>query len=269
MKQTQPFVRDAKDREKRLGLKFNPFAAQLKLSTMARAYHVNAVNSKLLVNKRAFGNLHRLPSALFYDGAMISGHVGAAVYPQSVLHLKTHLQILSGGRDINENRIIINLEASQEEKHRESFWNPVHHEWILTQVACLLQDGEFRGLRDHNAGGTIMIATPYSTAFKQYSARVKTWPTDWQNRIQVLTVDRAQGNEADVVFLDLVRTTVPGFMDDPKRLNVAITRARQAEVIVMRRAMAYSQRRSGKLFRSNYLSRLWDDTASQNRIVTA
>lgn len=268
VKQTQPFVKDAKEREKQLGLKFNPFAAQLKLSTMARADHVNAVNSKLLINKRAFGNLHRLPSALFYDGAMISGHVGPAIYPENVLHLKMYLQILGGGRDINENRIIMNLEASQEEKRRDSFWNPIHHEWVLTQVAYLLQDGEFRGLRDGNTGGTIMIATPYSTAFKEYTTRVKAWPTDWQRRIQVLTVDRAQGNEADVVFLDLVRTTMPGFMDDPKRLNVAITRARQAEVIIMRRAMAYSQTRGGRFFRSNYLSQLWDDTESQNRIVT-
>ncbi|OAA42753.1 hypothetical protein NOR_04884 [Metarhizium rileyi] len=266
VKQTQPFVKDAGERGKESGLKFNPFAAQLKLSTMARADHVNAINNKLLVNKRAFGNLHRLPSALFYDGQMTSGYDIASRYPDCVVHLTLYLQSLSGNRQMDENRIIVNMEASNEEKGRESYWNPIHHQWVLTQAALLLQDDGFRGLKHRDMGGTIMIATPYSTAVKQYHAAVKYWPEAWQGRTQVLTVDKAQGNEADVVFLDLVRTTTAGFMDDPKRLNVAITRARQAEIIVMRRAMAYIPGK--RLRKSNYLSQVWDDTLSHNRIVT-
>ena len=266
VKQTQPFVKDAKDREKHSGLRFNPFAAQLRMSTMARADHVNAVNSKLLVNKRAFGNLHRLPSAMFYESQMRSGYDEASRYPDGVAYLTIYLQNLNGNRDVDENRIIVNLENSNEEKHRDSYWNPLHHQWVLAQATHLLQDDRFRGLRDREMGGTIMIATPYSTAVKQYHAAVKSWPESWQRRTQVLTVDKAQGNEADVVFLDMVRTTTAGFMDDPKRLNVAITRARQAEVILMRRTMAYVP---GKRFgRSKYLSQLWDDTLLHKRIVT-
>ncbi|EFY93140.1 hypothetical protein MAC_00923 [Metarhizium acridum CQMa 102] len=266
VKQTQPFVKDAKDREKHSGLRFNPFAAQLKLSTMARADRVNAVNSKLLVNKRAFGNLHRLPSAMFYESQMRSGYDDASRYPEGVAYLAIHLQSLNGNRHIDENRIIVNMENSNEEKCRDSYWNPLHHQWVLAQATCLLQDDGFRGLRDREMGGTIMIATPYSTAVKHYHAAVKSWPESWQRRTQVLTVDKAQGNEADVVFLDMVRTTTAGFMDDPKRLNVAITRARQAEIILMRRTMAYVPGR--RFSRSNYLSQLWDDTLLHGRIVT-
>ncbi|OAQ68585.1 nonsense-mediated mRNA decay protein 1 [Pochonia chlamydosporia 170] len=268
VKQTQPFVRDARETGKQIGLRFNPFAQQLQLSTMARADHVDAINSRLLINKRAFGNLHRLPSAMFYEGKMISGYTDASRYPESVAHLTKYLQKLNNGRYLGENRIIVNMESSSEDKRRESYWNPVHHGWVLSQVENLLQDEGFRDLRDRETGGAIMIATPYSTAVKEYHAAVKRWPESWQSRVQVLTVDKAQGNEADVVFLDMVRTTTAGFMDDPKRLNVAITRARQGEIIMMRKAMAYIPRKNGRYLRSNYLSQVWDDTLSQNRIVT-
>jgi regulator of nonsense transcripts 1 len=135
-------------------------------------------------------------------------------------------------------------------------------------VEHLLKDNAFRGLGQRDEGGTIMIATPYSAAVKQYHAAVKSWPEIWQLRVHVLTVDKAQGNEADVVFLDLVRTTTRGFMDNPKRLNVSITRARQAEVILMRKAMAYVPRKNGKVLRSTYLSKIWEDALSDNRLVT-
>jgi len=52
--------------------------------------------------------------------------------------------------------------------------------------------------------------------------------------IEVCTVDRFQGHEADIVLLSYVRTFVPGFLDSPNRLNVAVTRARYLMVHVGR-----------------------------------
>ncbi|GIW71169.1 MAG: hypothetical protein KatS3mg102_0711 [Planctomycetota bacterium] len=51
-------------------------------------------------------------------------------------------------------------------------------------------------------------------------------------RIELCTVDRFQGHEADAVVLSLVRTRGVGFLDSPNRLNVALTRARHLLVIV-------------------------------------
>ena len=44
--------------------------------------------------------------------------------------------------------------------------------------------------------------------------------------IKLHTVDKFQGHEADIVFLSMVQTKRIGFMDNPNRLNVAITRAK-------------------------------------------
>jgi RecA/RadA recombinase len=50
--------------------------------------------------------------------------------------------------------------------------------------------------------------------------------------IKLHTVDKFQGHEADIVFLSMVQTTRDGFMDNPNRLNVAITRAKFQLVII-------------------------------------
>lgn len=50
--------------------------------------------------------------------------------------------------------------------------------------------------------------------------------------IKLHTVDKFQGHEADIVFLSMVQTFKDGFMDNPNRLNVAITRAKFQLVII-------------------------------------
>lgn len=50
--------------------------------------------------------------------------------------------------------------------------------------------------------------------------------------IKLYTVDKFQGQEADMVFLSMVNTRRTGFLDNSNRLNVAITRAKYQMVIV-------------------------------------
>ena len=50
--------------------------------------------------------------------------------------------------------------------------------------------------------------------------------------VMVSTVDAFQGEERDVILLSTVRTHALGFIAEPRRLNVAITRARRHLVVV-------------------------------------
>lgn len=58
--------------------------------------------------------------------------------------------------------------------------------------------------------------------------------TSGKNRVNIKlhTVDKFQGQEADMVFLSMVQTNRDGFLDNPNRLNVAITRAKFQLVII-------------------------------------
>jgi regulator of nonsense transcripts 1 len=102
----------------------------------------------------------------------------------------------------------------------------------------LLQDPSFRqvGRTDR---GTILIIASYKEAYMQYKKAIRNLPQAFQGRLGVearlaaRTIDTVQGGEDDIVFLDLVRSSATEFTDDPNRLCVALTRARQAEVSLM------------------------------------
>ena len=51
-------------------------------------------------------------------------------------------------------------------------------------------------------------------------------------QMRLCTVDKFQGQEADIVFLSMVNTDKIGFLDNPNRLNVGITRAKFQLVIL-------------------------------------
>ena len=67
--------------------------------------------------------------------------------------------------------------------------------------------------------------------------------------VKIFTVDKFQGQEADVVFISLVKSgNAPlGFMDSPNRLNVALTRAKFQRVIFGSRD--YFSRKGGSLLK--------------------
>lgn len=62
--------------------------------------------------------------------------------------------------------------------------------------------------------------------------------------LDLCTVDRFQGHEADLVLLSFGRTSGVGFLDSPNRLNVALTRARYQLLLIGRRQNFAEQHRS-------------------------
>ncbi|NWD09226.1 MULTISPECIES: AAA domain-containing protein [Pseudomonas] len=70
--------------------------------------------------------------------------------------------------------------------------------------------------------------------------------------LDLCTVDRFQGHEADLVLLSLVRNHMTAFLQSPNRLNVALTRARYCRIIVGDR------HRLGK-YKDSLLSKLADE----------
>ena len=79
----------------------------------------------------------------------------------------------------------------------------------------------------------IGIISPYKAQIKELrKALDTTLPGDMSQQIEVNTVDGFQGREKDVILFSCVRTNGIGFLKDERRLNVAITRARHACVLI-------------------------------------
>lgn len=84
---------------------------------------------------------------------------------------------------------------------------------------------------------SVALITPYS-AQRRLLVKLSRTLRDRCRRlgeIEVETVDRFQGRDSTVVFLSLVRSNLarrPGFLADDRRINVAISRARDALLVV-------------------------------------
>lgn len=71
-------------------------------------------------------------------------------------------------------------------------------------------------------------------------------------QIEARSTDTVQSSCADLVVLDLVHSVVTDHLDDVNRLCISLTRARQAEVIIMHKDMFRSRHWVGSLVESLY-----------------
>lgn len=60
----------------------------------------------------------------------------------------------------------------------------------------------------------------------EHQGRLKIGPADGHSGIEINTVDAYQGREKEIIIVSTVRTEGIGFLQDYRRMNVAITRAK-------------------------------------------
>ena len=103
-------------------------------------------------------------------------------------------------------------------------------------VYWLLRDFESRG-REHGLSPTVGVISGYAAQLGEVQRRVSPGDANrWQSlRIEIATVDAFQGRECDIVIYSIVRSNPSrriGFLQDYRRINVALSRARHLLVIV-------------------------------------
>lgn len=77
--------------------------------------------------------------------------------------------------------------------------------------------------------GEVAIITPYSQQREYIRRLLNKRFGDSARAVSVDTVDSFQGQEKEIVIISCVRSSGDiGFLRDPKRLNVALTRAKRA-----------------------------------------
>lgn len=83
---------------------------------------------------------------------------------------------------------------------------------------------------------TVGVISPYRSQSGQLKQLIKTKSEEWTNlEIDIATVDAFQGSDRDIIVFDTVRSNPSnrlGHITDVKRLNVALSRAKELLVIV-------------------------------------
>lgn len=190
----------------------NRNAPQLRTSMMERAYRVNPGGPALMLNHRACGNLHQLPSLLFYDNRMISAYdeTQGGWLPPSARHLRdSYIMPMKRNNGPMVSRLLVVLGGiGLPTNIQDSWYHPRHQQWVRDLVSKLIQDRNFKQVNGVERG-TILIMAPYKTASIEYRKMIKELRTGRPglntSSVEARTVDTAQGFEADCVVLDLVR----------------------------------------------------------------
>lgn len=239
-RQTKPFVGSYGRR-----YDVNKYVSQLRVSTMERACYLNPDMPSLLVNHRAHGNLQDLASTLFYDSKMVPAvdPLLPGATPSSVLHLRgKYLMAIKQSEEPGVSRLLVVLNTSTPPVRTETSWyHPAHQDFVMDIVGKLVVDKQFRQTNGKDRG-TVLIMSPYRQASIKYNKAIEAMAQTSPGRrlgciVEARTLDTSQGHEADFVFFDFVNERSTKHLEDPHRLCVALTRARQAEIILMTGSM--------------------------------
>jgi len=162
-----------------------------------------------------------LISDVFYDGRLVNGvqsnerNHGLDWVPSPVTWISTSTR-----------------EERSEIRVSESYANPTEADIVL-RILKKIEEGN-RGNRTKISVGVI---SAYSGQVRELSSRIEpTNDSDWRTlQIEIATVDSFQGRERDIVIYSTVRSNRDrriGFLKDYRRVNVALSRARNLLLIV-------------------------------------
>ena len=228
----------------------NPFALSITNSTLSRAVHAGETLASLTVNHRQLGDLYQLPSQLFYYNqvqpflsALNRSVPAVKAFAKFIMTLRGEVSPSTSKKETS--RLLVELPGSQARKAGSSTYNSAHAEWVLDRVKEILDNPEITNSKGNLPAG-ILIIPLYVAQVNEYRLRIKKlvnagkWTEDDAKRVEVCTLDGAQGHERDISIVDFTQTSEPGFTADPRRLLVALTRGIIGEIVIMNRGMFYT-----------------------------
>lgn len=196
--------------------------AGLGVTILERLCQLGNLPIRLEVQYRMHPALCEFPSNAFYDGSLINGvsasdrTPGRAVFRWPKPETPLMFWHVEGEEERGE---LTTTYINTNEAHQ-----------VSQVVKKLLQAGV--------QPGSIGVITPYSAQMnylRDYLNAMADISPEFVELIQIASVDAFQGGEKDYIILSCVRTKRGGkigFLSDRRRLNVAITRARNGLIII-------------------------------------
>ncbi len=189
----------------------------LERTLFERLHESGCPSTMLRTQYRCHPLISAISNAQFYNNQLRDGKTGEELYP-----LYDELPTLA----------LVNV-CGQEQTVRGSMVNRAEVDVIVSLVRRLL----VLNVSGYDIG-VICLYKAQSDAIQE-ALRNK--------RVQVSTVDAFQGGEKTIVILSTVRTAASGFIDDPRRVNVAVTRAMRHLWVVGNESLLRDGRVWGKI----------------------
>lgn len=126
---------------------------------------------------------------------------------------------------------LFNINSNQND---DKFSNTNEAEFVSNLILCMMVNLNFEKWESNISIG---VVTPYNNQkhliSEKFNAKILTVPDSIQKRftIEINTIDRFQGQERDIILMSCVRSNGIGFLSNPQRLCVALTRARHCLII--------------------------------------
>ena len=184
---------------------------------------------RLQVQYRMHPSLSEFPSNMFYEGSLqngvteadrqlltTSGYTGKEDFPWPVPNKPMFFYSISGMEEISASGT--------------SYLNRTEASYVEKIVTHLLRMGV--------TPAQIGVITPYDGQKKyvfEHMRRAGALASALYEAIEVASVDAFQGREKDFILVSCVRSSESqgiGFLSDPRRLNVALTRARLGVIVL-------------------------------------
>ncbi|KAJ4233450.1 hypothetical protein NW759_002226 [Fusarium solani] len=169
--------------------------------------------------------------------------------------------------------LVVEFSGSQSRKIATSQINKMYKTWILEHVGHILDSG-LTGLEE-NSGKSIdiLIIALYRAQVTESQMAIESlidqgrFSKDTLTRLKVKTLDGPQDDEADIVFVDYVTISHPGFTADSFRGTLALTRARGMTILLLNRGTFVGyERREEFIECSNHLFRIYNWHASRQLV---
>lgn len=186
----------------------------LTCSMFSRLRQVGLPVRMLNVQYRMHPSIALFPSSQFYNGKLNNGVS------------EEERKAPAGFIWPNEKEPVVLLNTpnwAQENSKGSSKSNDFEARQVCEVVRDLLKAGDVTSDR-------IGVITPYQAQLKLISDKMK----EFEN-VSIRTVDGFQGQERDVIVFSAVRCNehgFVGFLDDEKRMNVLLTRARRGMIVI-------------------------------------
>jgi hypothetical protein len=220
----------------------NPFQPALRTSLLARAIRAGAVNIHLNFNHRQYGSLSELPSEMCYLGQMVPAVVPR--FSEAARKWNSFLQTINPNHPEDESRLLIELPGSRTGKIGTSTFNLMHVKQgchlakLILNADGLTGEGKNRG----NPANVLVLAL-YRAQCSQYLMEVERMRSSGElseqqfARVRVHTLDSSQGDEEDIVIVDMTQASQPGFCGENNRACLLLTRATVGQIILMDKGM--------------------------------